>query len=157
MHPEHSYEVESDDYQHDDETANVTSTVQLFCQQANKQQPQDSIAENFDISEDEQQQIDDIQGKETFQEQLETTEAQVKVGAMPSEDAHFEELTPHQEFNCYEEVNSSEAFNHSEKETPSIEQNHNEEVNPGEEYECHTASFEGTTLGNQEHCDEVHG
>ena len=37
MHPEHSYEVESDDCQHDDETANVTSTV----------------------NEDEQQQIDE--------------------------------------------------------------------------------------------------
>ena len=150
MHPEHSYEDESDDCQHDDVTANVTNTVQ----QANKQQPQDSIAENFDIDEDEQHQIDDIQGNEAFQEYLETTEAELNVGVMPCDDVHFEELTPCQEFNCNEEVNSSEAFNHSEEGTPSVEHNH---VNPGEEYEYHTASFEGATLGDQERCDEVHG
>ena len=88
---------------------------------------------------------------------METTEAQLKVGAMPSEDAHFEELTPRQEFSCNEEVNSSKAFNHSEEGTPSMEHNHSEEVNPGKEYECHTTSFDWTTLGDQEHCDEVHG
>ena len=86
IHSEHNFEIES---QHDDET---TSIAQLFFQQANSQQPQDSMTENFDEIE---HQTDDIQGNETFQEYLEATEAKLSAGpTMPIEDAHLEELTP---------------------------------------------------------------
>ena len=152
MHPEHNFEIESDYCQHDDET---TSIFQSFFQQANSQQPQKSMTVNFDEIE---RPTDDIQGNETFQEYLETTEAQLSAGlAMPIEDAHPEELTTHQELNYHNEVNSSEAINDFVEDIFSVEYYQNQELNSGQEYECHTTAFEEETPGDQEYHDEVHG
>ena len=49
MDPQLSYEVEPDDCP--GETANMASTVQLFFQEANWQQPQNDIAESSDEGE----------------------------------------------------------------------------------------------------------
>ena len=119
------------------------------------QQPQDSMMENFDEIE---HQTDDIQGNETFQEYLETTEAQLSTGpTMPIEDAHLDELSLHQELNCHNELNSSEEINSIVEDTFSVEHNHNQELNSGQEYECHTTAFEEETPGDQENHDEMHG
>ena len=78
IHSEHNFEIQSDD--------ETTSISQSFFQQANSQQPQDNMIANFDEIE---YPTDNIQGNETFQEYLETTEAQLSAGpAIPIEDVH---------------------------------------------------------------------
>ena len=118
------------------------------------QQPQDSTTENFDEIE---HQTDDIQGNETFQKYFETTEAQLSAEpTMLIEDAHLEELTPHQELNCHNELKSSEEINSNVEDIFSVEHNHDQELNSGQEYECHTTAFEEETPGDQENHDEMH-
>ena len=113
------------------------------------------MTENFDEIE---HQTDDIQGNETFQEYLETTEAQLSTRPTTLiEDAHLEELPPHQELNCHNELNSSEEINSIVEDIFSVEHNHNQELNSGQEYECHTTAFEEEMPGDQENHDEMHG
>ena len=88
-----------------------------------------SMTANFDEIE---YPTNDIQGNKTFQIYLETTEAQLSAGpAMPIEDAHPEELILHQELNCHNEVNSSEAINDIVEDTFSVEHYHIQELNSG--------------------------